>query len=40
MAKSREDRFGSAEEILLAISARREADRTVREAEQMESSAA
>jgi len=40
MAKSREDRFGSAEEILLAISARREADRAVREAEQMESSAA
>ena len=40
MAKSREDRFGSAEEILVAISARREADRAVREAEQMESSAA
>lgn len=40
MAKSREDRFGSAEEILVAIAARREADRASRDAEQMESSAA
>jgi DNA-binding response OmpR family regulator len=40
MAKSREDRFGSAEEILVAISARREADRAAREAEQVESTAA
>jgi len=40
LAKSREDRFGSAEEILVAISARREADRAAREAEQVESTAA
>jgi DNA-binding response OmpR family regulator len=40
LAKSREDRFASAEEILVAISARREADRAAREAEQVESSAA
>jgi DNA-binding response OmpR family regulator len=40
LAKSREDRFASAEEILVAISARREADRNAREAEQVESSAA
>ena len=40
LAKSREDRFASAEEILAAISARREADRSAREAEQVESSAA
>jgi len=40
LAKSREDRFASAEEILVAISARREADRSAREAEQVESSAA
>lgn len=40
MAKSREDRFASAEEILVAIAARRQADRAVREAEQVESSAA
>jgi len=40
LAKSREDRFGSAEEILVAISARREADRAARESEQVESTAA
>jgi CheY-like chemotaxis protein len=40
MAKSREDRFATAEEILVAISARRQADRADREAEQVESSAA
>jgi len=40
MAKSREDRFATAEEILVAISARRDADRAEREAQQMESSAA
>jgi hypothetical protein len=40
LAKSREDRFGSAEEILVAISARRQADRAAREAEQVESTAA
>jgi DNA-binding NarL/FixJ family response regulator len=40
MAKSREDRFASAEEILSAICARREAERADREAEQVESSAA
>jgi DNA-binding NarL/FixJ family response regulator len=40
LAKSREDRFASAEEILVAISARREADRAARDAEQVESSAA
>ena len=40
MAKSREDRFASAEEILAAIAARREAERAAREAEQVESSAA
>jgi DNA-binding NarL/FixJ family response regulator len=40
MAKSREDRFATAEEILVAISARREADRADRESEQVESSAA
>ena len=40
LAKSREDRFASAEEILVAISARREADRAAREVEQVESSAA
>jgi DNA-binding NarL/FixJ family response regulator len=40
LAKSREDRFGSAEEILVAISARRAADRAARESEQVESTAA
>ena len=40
LAKSREDRFASAEEILVAISALREADRAARDAEQVESSAA
>jgi serine/threonine protein kinase len=40
MAKSREDRFASAEEILVALSARRQADRAVREADEMQSSAA
>jgi hypothetical protein len=40
LAKSREDRFASAAEILVAIAARREAERAVREAEQVESSAA
>jgi DNA-binding NarL/FixJ family response regulator len=40
MTKSREDRFASAEEILVAISARREAAQALREAEQVESSAA
>jgi CheY-like chemotaxis protein len=40
LAKSREDRFANAEEILVAIAARRDADRAVREAEQVESSAA
>lgn len=40
LAKSREDRFGSAEEILVAISARRDADRAAREAEHVESTAA
>jgi DNA-binding NarL/FixJ family response regulator len=40
LAKSREDRFATAEEILAAISARREADRAARETEQVESSAA
>jgi serine/threonine-protein kinase PpkA len=40
MAKSREDRFATAAEILVAISARSEADRADREAEQVESSAA
>jgi serine/threonine protein kinase len=40
MAKSREDRFASAEEILVSIAARREADRAMRDAQQVESSAA
>jgi DNA-binding response OmpR family regulator len=40
LAKSREDRFANAGEILVAIAARREAERAVREAEQVESSAA
>jgi serine/threonine protein kinase len=41
MAKSREDRFASAEDILVAIAARRELDRAAaREAIQVESSAA
>ena len=43
MAKSREDRFASAEDILIAIAARREAERVAereRESNQVESSAA
>ena len=40
MAKSREDRFASAQEILVSITARREADRAALEAQQVESSAA
>ena len=40
MAKSREDRFASAEEILIALAARRATDQALRESEQMESSAA
>jgi len=40
LAKSREDRFASAEEILVAIATRRESERAAHEAEQVESSAA
>jgi serine/threonine protein kinase len=41
MAKSREDRFASAEDILVAIAAQREAERIAeRESDQVESSAA
>ena len=40
MAKSREDRFACAEDILVAISARREAERSARQAEQAEPTAA
>jgi serine/threonine protein kinase len=40
MAKSREDRFASAEEILVSITALRDADRAVREARPVQSSAA